>query len=126
LYLYRYFNKYAISGKDVNFDPTKISMWSRNWYPFRSTWVYLRFLVGFLLFNLSFSVECFVNKCLSCLFWLLYCLSLAPCKAFNISSAWCHLNLYLYRYFNKYAISGKDVNFDPTKISMKSWKIPKG
>jgi hypothetical protein len=50
----------------------------------------------------------------------------APCKAFNISSAWCHLNLYLYRYFDKYAISGKDVNFDPTKISMKSWKIPKG
>ena len=40
-------------------------LWSRNCWPFLSTWVHPRFLVGFVLLDLLFSVWCFVHHCLS-------------------------------------------------------------
>ena len=40
-------------------------MWNRNYLSFRSTWIYPRFLMGFVLLDLWFSVWCFVYLCLS-------------------------------------------------------------
>ena len=55
------------------------NMWIRNFPPFRSTWVHSSFLVWFVLLDLQFSLQCFVDNCLpfcpfSC--WILQCLSL--------------------------------------------------
>jgi hypothetical protein len=50
-------------------------LWSRTCLPFWSTWVYIRFLVGFVLLNIWFSVWCFEYSCLYFFFWSLCCLS---------------------------------------------------
>ena len=62
---------YSVSAIDDKKKATKFSC-STKGMP-----VYPRFLVGFVLFNLQFSVKCFIDYCLSfCpLFWALYCLS---------------------------------------------------
>jgi len=55
----------------------RVSLVEQELPPFQSTWVHPRFLVlmGFVLPNIMFSVECFVDHCLSFFFWLFYCLS---------------------------------------------------
>jgi hypothetical protein len=41
-------------------------MWCRNCLPFRRTRVHSRISVGFVLLHLWFSIQCFVDRCLSC------------------------------------------------------------
>ena len=48
----------------------------RHRHSFRSTWVHPRFLLGFVLLILLFSVKCFVHRCLFFFFWpCIVCLS---------------------------------------------------
>ena len=49
-------------------------VWSRNCPFFRNTWVHTRWLVGFQLLTLQFSVKCFVDRCFS-----LYSFSFGHC-----------------------------------------------
>ena len=45
-------------------------------FPFRSAWVQPRFLAGFVLLDLRFSLWCSIGRCLSfCLFFFGYCVS---------------------------------------------------
>ena len=78
---YQYFNffnkplQYISIGSYKKKEKTTY-MWDRNWLLFRSTWVHLRCFVRFVLFNLYFSVLCFIYHFvpLSFFTWPLHCL----------------------------------------------------
>ena len=53
--MFWYANKYIVFGIVFNNSPLYLT-WSRNYLPFRSTWVLPRFLVGFVLLDLWFYV----------------------------------------------------------------------
>ena len=59
-----------------------------NCLPLRSTWVYPRFLVWFVLLNLKFYVWCLVDRCLSFFYWQILTISVVSSNSplYNITS----------------------------------------
>ena len=55
--------------------------------PFRSTRVHSPALKGYVLLDLLFSVQCFVDGCLSFFFWPLYCLSFLDIRIWSIKNS---------------------------------------